>query len=143
MTSDFYDLTSPLKRNIKEDKSEINLEDDIPLCDHWENITLKPLNNLENNSKLICPQCGEIYDPHYEIIQTQDQETTLDELSSQGTLTYQKDDTKIKHHKTLNHKEPNLENQEYVTKELERYRECEIVYDTKMNLTNRKDKNRI
>jgi hypothetical protein len=70
MTSDFYDLTSPLNRETGEDKSDIDLETDIPLCEYCENIILKPLNNLENNTKLICPKCGNIYDPYYEIIQT-------------------------------------------------------------------------
>jgi len=127
MTSDFYDLTSPLNRNTKEDKSEIDLETDIPLCDNCENIILKPLNNLENNTKLMCPKCGNIYDPHYEIIKTQDQETTIDELSSQGTLTYQKDDTNTKLSKTLNHAQEKLEDLEYVAREFERYREIEII----------------
>ena len=128
--SDFYDLTSPLNRESIEDKSEIDIEKDIPLCDKCENIILKPLNNLENNTKLICPQCGEIYDPHYEIVQVQDSETTIDELSSQGTLTYHKDAEKDikKISKTLNHKEAKLEdNLEYVTKEFDRYRQIEII----------------
>jgi hypothetical protein len=128
--SDFYDLTSPLNNTIKEDKSDLDLETDIPLCDKCSNIILKPLNNLENNSKLICPNCGEIYDPHYEIVQVQDSETTIDELSSQGTLTYHKDAEKeiTKQSKTINHKEARLEdNLEYITKEFERYRQVEII----------------
>jgi 5-methylthioribose kinase len=68
--SDFYDLTSPLNRETREDKSDIDLEQDIPLCDISENVILKPLNEQENNTKLICPQYSEIYKPHYEIIKT-------------------------------------------------------------------------
>jgi hypothetical protein len=145
MTSDFYDLTSPLNNTTREDKSDMDIESDIPLCNNCENIILKPLNNLENNTKLICPQCGEIYDPHYEIIKTQDQETTLDELSSQGTLTYQKDDTIInKLSKTINHKEARMDdNLEYVTKEFEKYRQIEIIDKdtiTSLNKTRRRSK---
>lgn len=75
---------------------------------------------------MICPQCGEIYNPHYEIIKNQDQETPLDELSTQGTLIYQKDDTKTKLSKTLNQSQARLEDIEYVAREFEKYKEIEI-----------------
>lgn len=142
--NDFYDLTSPLNNTIREDKSEIDLETDIPLCDICENIILKPLNNQENNTKLICPKYGNIYDPHYEIIKTQDQETTIDELISQGTLTYHNDDTKVRHRKTINHKEAKLgDSLEYVTKEFDRYRQIEIIDKPVSSLSNTKRRIRL
>lgn len=55
---DFYDITSPLNDTIIEDRSDIYLETDMPLCDKCSNIILKPLNQQqeENNTKLIYPQ---------------------------------------------------------------------------------------
>lgn len=137
--SDFYDLTSPLNNTIIEDKSDIDLEQDIPLCDICQNVILKPY----QNNKLVCPQCGNIEDPHYEIIKTQDQETTLDELSSQGTLTYQDDFKDKKIRKTLNHADAKLEDLEYVAREFERYRQIEIIDKdtiTGLNKTKRRSK---
>lgn len=144
--SDFYDLTSPLGNTTREDKSEIDLEQDIPLCDICENIILKPYKDKNKNNKLICPQCGETYNPHYEIIKTQDQETTLDELSTKGRiLSYQDDFKNKKIRKTLNHAQARLEDLEYVAREFERYREMEIISDkdtiTTLNKTRRRINN--
>lgn len=140
MNSRFYDINSPVRGDIIEDKSEIDLEDDIPLCDNCENIILKPINNLDenNNTKLICPKCGQRYNPHYEIIQTQDQETTIDEISNKGQLTFKDDTPKPK--KTINRQSHNLENLDYVKKEFDRYRQTEIIDNTKKQLRKNRGK---
>jgi hypothetical protein len=107
--SEFYDANSPLANNVKEDQSPIDLDSDITLCDSCESIILQDY----EDDKLICPKCGNIYNPHYELVKVKDQETILDELSSHGEMGY-KDDTKKPISKTLNHKEAWLENIEYV-----------------------------
>lgn len=122
MSSDFYDANSHIGDMILEDKSPADIDEDIALCDSCSNIILVPY----QDNKLICTRCGNIYDPHYELVQIQDKETTLDELSSQGELGY-KDESKKPISKTLNHKEARLENIEYVKKEVERYRQIEII----------------
>lgn len=121
--SEFYDANSPLDNSVLEDKSSIDIEEDIPLCDSCKNVILKPY----KDHKLICSVCLRIYDPHYEIIQIQDQETTLDELSSRGEMTF-KDEADKPIRKTLNHSSAEIEdNLEYVKREFERYRQTEIV----------------
>lgn len=120
--SEFYDANSPLANSVLEDKSPADIDSDIILCDICHNIKLEEY----QETKLICPKCGNIYDPHYELVKVQETETTLDELSSQGELGY-KDDTNKPISKTINHKEARLENQEYVKKEFERYHELEII----------------
>lgn len=122
MSSEFYDANSPLANTAKEDKSNIDLENEIALCDYCENIILKPY----QDNKLICTKCGQVYDPHYELVKVQTQETTLDEISSQGKLSY-KDESKKPISKTHNYKEARLENQEYVAKEFSRYKQIEII----------------
>ena len=57
--SDFYDANSPLANNTIEDKSSIDLESDITLCDLYENIILRDY----KDDKLICPKYSNIYDP--------------------------------------------------------------------------------
>ena len=98
---EFYDANSPQDSTVLEDKSSIDIDNDIALCDNCENVILKPF-----ETQLICTRCGQIYDPHYELVPVQDQETTIYELSSQGELTY-KDDTQKPISKVLNHREAN------------------------------------
>lgn len=125
MSTDFYDANSPLDNSVIEDKSSIdpNDEDTIALCDLCENIILKPY----KDTKLICTKCGQIYNPHSEFIQVQDQETTIDDLSTKGEMTF-KDDS-IKPRKTVNRSENNLENLEYVKREFDKYKQEEEIID--------------
>lgn len=109
---EFYDTNSPIGGSTIEDKSEIDIDNDIPLCDICQTIILKP---YQDNTKLICPKCGHIYNPHYEVIQIQNQETTIDELSDRGQLTFKNDTINAK--KTVNRSSQNLENTDCVNKE--------------------------
>ncbi|MDR4490826.1 MAG: hypothetical protein R2685_07980 [Candidatus Nitrosocosmicus sp.] len=123
--SDFYEFSGTSSTNSQvEDKSDIDLEgDDIPLCDICQNIILKP---YKNTHKLFCSVCGNIYDPHYELIQVQDRETTIDELSSEGVITTKEDE--VKPRITLNREKGNKhENLEYVNRTFSKYREVEII----------------
>jgi DNA-directed RNA polymerase subunit M/transcription elongation factor TFIIS len=131
--SEFYQLFGCSKTNSQvEGKSDIDLEQEIPLCNICSYVILKP---YKQNHKLFCSSCGKFYDPHYELIQVQDQETTLDELSSQGVITTKQDD--IKPRVTLNREKGNKhENLEYVKKEFEKYHEIEIIDNTNKNLKN-------
>ena len=70
-------MKSPLDSTVLEDKSSIDIDNGIFLCDDCENAILEPF----RNSKLICTRCGQIYDQPYGLVQVQDQETTIDELS--------------------------------------------------------------
>ena len=47
---EFHDANSPLDSIVLEDKSGIGIDNDISLCDNYENVILK----LFKNSKLIC-----------------------------------------------------------------------------------------
>jgi DNA-directed RNA polymerase subunit M/transcription elongation factor TFIIS len=126
MSTDFYEFSGTSSTNSQvEDKSDIDLEEDIPLCDICQNIILKP---YKNTHKLFCSVCGNIYDPHYELIQVQDRETTIDELSSEGVITTKEDE--VKPRITLNRDKGNKhENLEYVNKTFSKYREVEIIKD--------------
>lgn len=119
---EFYDANSPLDSTFLEDKSSIYIDNDIALCDNCENVILESF----KDSKLICTRCGQKYHPHCELVQVQDQETAIDELSSQGEITY-KNDTQKPISKTLNHIEAKLEDTEYGKKEFERYRQMEFI----------------
>lgn len=113
-------------------KSDINIENDynneqeeIPLCDSCQNIILV---RYKEHNKLICPSCLTIYDPKWEYIQIQDQETTLDDLSSKGEMTFVNEDEKLKQRTTLNRQNATIEdNLDYVKKEFEKYRKMEII----------------
>ncbi|MDN5844749.1 MAG: hypothetical protein L0H53_00570 [Candidatus Nitrosocosmicus sp.] len=121
--TEFYDANSPLGDSVLEDKSSVDIENDILLCDSCKNVILKPCKD-----QLICPACLRIYDPHHEIIQVQDSETTIDEIGSRGEMTF-KDDGKDKPiRKTLNHSSVDIEdNLDYVKKEFDRYKQTEII----------------
>lgn len=123
MPSEFYDINSPLGSTTIEDKSNYDPDSDIPLCDDCGNIILKPY----EGKKLICTKCFRIYNPHYELVKVQDSETTIDELSSQGELSFHKDAHNDKVRKTINHAQAKLEDIEYVAREFERYHEIEII----------------
>jgi len=133
--TDFYESSGTSSTNSQvEDKSDIDLDEDIPLCDICQNIILKP---YKNTHKLFCTECGNIYDPHYELIQVQDRETTIDELSSEGILTTKEDE--VKPRVTLNREKGNKhQNLEYVAREFEKYKEMEIIDNTNLQLRNRK-----
>lgn len=120
--SEFYDANSPLANSVIDDKSPADLEEEITLCDICDNIILVPY----QDTKLLCPKYGNVDNPHYELVKVQDSETTIDELSSQGELSY-KDESRKPIRKTHNYSEANLENIEYVNKEFERYRDMEII----------------
>ena len=62
MSSDFYDANSPIGDTILEDKSKIDTDEDIALCNSWSNIILVST----ANNKLLCTKCGQIYNPKYE-----------------------------------------------------------------------------
>ena len=113
MSSDFYDANSPIANTVKEDKSPADIEDDIALCDSCSNMILVPY----QENKLICTRCGQVYDPHCELVKVQIQETTLDELSSQGELSFKDESSKFIR-KTFNHSQTKLENIEYVKKRI-------------------------
>ena len=139
--SDFYDINSPLGNTTIEDKSNYDPDTDIVLCDDCENIILKPY----KDNKLICPKCLEVYNPHYELVKVQDSETTIDELSAQGELTYHEKAHNDKIRKTLNHAKERLEDLEYVAREFERYHEIEIIDKdtiTSLNKTRRRQNNK-
>lgn len=119
--SKFYDLSNSASGIA--DKSNIDIYDDdpIPLCDICKNIRLLPY----QDTKLICPECGHIENPKYEHIQTQAQETTLDEIGGRGEISYQVDS--ISQRKTKNRLENNHENLDYVNREFDKVRQIELV----------------
>jgi DNA-directed RNA polymerase subunit M/transcription elongation factor TFIIS len=125
MLLEFYDINSPLGNITIEDKSNCGHETDIVLCDDCLNIILKPYN--KGNNKLICPKCLEVYNPHYELVKVQDTETTIDELSAQGEISFHEKVHADKIRKTLNHSTERLEDIECVAMEFERYKEIEII----------------
>lgn len=119
----FFDLNSESSK-IQDKTNDINIENDIPLCGICQNAVLKPYK--DQVSKLICPQCLEVYNPKYEYIQIQDQETTLDEISSRGELSF-KDDTISIRKTVIRAEHNNNENLEYVKQEFDKYRQIEII----------------
>lgn len=123
-SNSFYDISNSF--DTIEYKSEIDIYDDetIPLCDICGNIKLLPY----QDTKLICPNCGHVENPQYEHIQTQAMETTIDEISGRGEITF-KDDS-IPQKKTLNRLSNNHENLDYVNKEFNKYKETELVDKT-------------
>jgi hypothetical protein len=70
-------MKSPLDSMVLEGKSSIDIDNGIFHCNDYENVIVEPF----RNSKLICTRCGQIYDQLYGLVQVQDQETTIDELS--------------------------------------------------------------
>ena len=120
--SEFYDANSPLTNEILQDKSRYDPDNDITLCDSCSNILLVRYQEY----KLLYPKYGNVYDAHYELVKVQEQETTLDELSSNGELGFKDEGDKIVR-KILTHKEAKLENIEHLNKEFQRYRDMEII----------------
>ncbi len=135
MSIKFFDPDSNNNSSsITDPKSDIDIENTIPLCDSCKNVILKP---YKDHNKLICPQCLTVYDPKYEYIQIQDQETTLDDLSAKGEMTFINEDKKIRQKTTLNRQNSNLENTDYIKKEFDRYRQTEIIQDKPVRKLNR------
>lgn len=78
--------------------------------------------------KIIYHGCFRIYNPRYELVKVQDSETTIDELLSQGELSYHDDNTKDSGiRKTVDHAPVRLEDLEYAAREFERYHEIKII----------------
>ncbi|KAA2282181.1 hypothetical protein [Candidatus Nitrosocosmicus sp. SS] len=134
--SEFYDANSPLGSTTREDKSGYDPETEVAFYDNCENIILQ---EIKNGNKLQCPKCGNICNPHYELIQVQDRETTIDELSSEAVLSTKSDEVKIR--TTLNREKGNKhENLKYVKKEFERYKEIEIIDKDTISTKTRRSK---
>jgi len=126
-----YDAPGSVNDLKKKSDIDIDDEDTIPLCDICSNVKLL---SYQHNI-LICPACDHIENSKYEHIQSHVLETTVDEILGRGEITF-KGDT-IPASKTKNRLENNHENQDYVIREFERFRQRELVARNSRKLNKR------
>jgi hypothetical protein len=64
MTSEFYDVNSPLPSTSIKDRSDFDAETDIDLCNDCEKTILQRY----QDSNIICARFGLIYNPNLELV---------------------------------------------------------------------------
>lgn len=125
--SEFFDFSPDFSLDIN-DKSDIDVTDDedtvilCPLCINGIKMIPKP----KEPYKIICIECGHQIDTKWEHILVEDTETTIEDISDRGTMTY-KDDS-LKQRVTANRLKYDLEEEpEYLKKEFSKYRQSKTV----------------
>ncbi len=72
--------------------ADIDLNNDVLTCDTCKNIVLVKY----SQNRLVCRQCGQVYDPKFERLDHQAQESTVEDIAARGQLSYQQDEGKIR-----------------------------------------------